>query len=141
MQNLKMENGTLVKAKDISEKSKSGNCYKSAFEHQQDMYRQGVKLTLVHGLIVGNGLETEGVNFIHAWCELDDIVFDLSNNQEICMRKEEYYMKARLIEKREYSPKEAEDNFIKSGHPGYWSKSLGEKEQIDWGYPDMTILP
>lgn len=118
------------KAVGIPKEHEGGNCYYSAFEHMYAMYKKGLHLTLVHGLVKAEGA-LEGHNMIHAWCELDDIVFDFSNGREIFMRRKDY-LRDRLVDERRYEPKEAIKLIKDLGHYGYWDESLGEQETIQW---------
>ena len=37
-----------------------------------------------------------GLRILHAWCEMQDLVFDWSNGNQVCMKKEKYYKLAKI---------------------------------------------
>lgn len=48
--------------------------------------------------VAGQG-DLLGLRILHAWCEMGDVVFDFSNGNSVCMRKEKYYELAKIQEK------------------------------------------
>ncbi len=110
-----------------------GNCYESAVNHMVDSKQEfGIKtMTLVHGIVTGQH-DLEGAKFLHAWCELDGLVFDLSNNQNISMDKDLYYSIGKIVDTVRYSFDDMCVLCIESNHYGHWDEDLASKETITW---------
>ena len=89
-----------------------GECYEAALLYALTH----PDAVLVHGWIRRpNGARW----FCHAWCELDDVVHDLTMpHKSECI--EEYYKSRRVLHTTEYSYDEAVENMTTLGHAGRW---------------------
>ncbi len=98
--------------------SGKGDCYEVAgnavFEDALPARRQ-----IVHGTVSGQGHLT-GVRFGHAWVEVDDTVFDLSNGRAIIMPRDEYYALGEISNPRRYTVAEARKLMLAHEHYGPW---------------------
>lgn len=117
---------------DISEKkfyiskvpdaNKHGNCYEIALKKMMEFYTNGVKnIKLVHGVVTGQG-NIEGIEYGHAWIELNGTVFDFSNNREIVMSKKKYYELGNIKITKEYSYDDMLKQITKHETYGPWDK-------------------
>jgi len=87
---------------------------------------------LVHGTVMGQG-SLEGVRFVHAWVEIDDWVYDVS--QDILSPKDYYYQLAEAEDMVSYTGTEAAVNSLKEKNWGPWEENLvnfKEEELRKW---------
>ena len=106
----------------ISDKYKNGNCYEAAMKQMWDYYRKGIKeVKLVHGVVTGQG-ELDGIQFSHAWIEVNGIVLDMSNGREVVMPKNLYYKLGKIKITREYDYEDMLKMIDKYGTYGPWDK-------------------
>lgn len=111
----------------LPDRNKSGNCF-SIHLHLQHAVRQ---LTLVHGVVVGQG-PIEGIEHSHCWLEYEvdlvemsvPMVLDVSNGKSVQMPAHLYYhigkIKQDWIKRYDYA--EAAKNALKIGHYGPWHR-------------------
>lgn len=78
----------------IKQKSKLGDCIIVACNNVID----NKDLLFCYAYVMGQK-HLVGQRILHAWNELGDLVFDDSNGKEITMRKEKYYIIAKIKEK------------------------------------------
>lgn len=78
-------------------------------------------LLLCHGVAIGQG-DIQGMAFSHAWCELGDLVIDMSNGLNVRVLKAVYYMIGKINEAtvRRYTPEQARAMLREQGHYGPW---------------------
>ncbi len=94
---------------------KKGNCFDVAGR----MVMDNRDMVLCHGIVAGQG-ELKGRRIDHAWCELQDVVFDFSNGRKHTLRKERYYKIGKISKVKRYNSKEACKLMLKIGHFGPW---------------------
>ncbi len=107
--------------KNVPEENKHGDCYKAALEAFKDFYDMGERnIKLVHGVVTGQGV-LDGVEYGHAWVEVDDsIVCDYSNGQDIEMPISEYYRIGNVQLTKKYNFDQVANNIMKNGTYGPW---------------------
>lgn len=94
--------------------------------------REFEQAKLVHGTVMGQG-PLDGVRFAHAWVEIDDWVFDVS--QAFLSPKGAYYEIAQAEDIVSYSGTEAAVNLMKEKNWGPWASHLvdfKEEEIKNW---------
>ena len=81
----------------------------------------------VHGIVNGQG-PLSGLAFTHAWIERDGNVIDHSNGRKIEMPIELYYTLGGIKTTVRYTPREAANKMLESGHYGAWDMPETEQE-------------
>ena len=78
---------------------------------------------LVQAEVTGQGA-LSGIKYGHSWIEDDNFVYDFSNNREIVIDKQYYYLVGKVKQTPpkyfKYTFKEAVNKMIKTGHYGSW---------------------
>ena len=112
----------MIKLKQILLEGK-GDCYQAGgrliFNYFGDKNAK-----LVHGMVSGQGA-LEGSRFGHCWVEWKDKVMDHSNDRQLDLDKQLYYIMGR-IDPNEcvyYTPEEAAKKMTDIGHWGPWDIS------------------
>lgn len=106
----------------IPNKNKNGDCYVSAYRSLQEFTRKGVKkVKLVHGIVTGQGA-IKGIQYGHAWIEMNGTVIDSSNGRNIVLPKRVYYTLGQIEVTREYTYDEALEQAARYGTYGPWDK-------------------
>lgn len=117
-----LEESRKIDINSLSSRHKGGNCYESAMKQMMDFYSKGIKdIKLVHGVVTGQG-ELEGVQFGHAWVELNNMVFDMSNGRKVVMLKNKYYAIGQIKITRTYDYQQMLEKVIKYETYGPWDK-------------------
>ncbi len=99
-----------------------GKCYEQAAKLLLDgLYDD---LILCHGYLKypGKG-EHYGKKCGHAWCELNEFVFEFKpNGEEVLIPKQDYYElgQIRPADVKRYTAEEAMANIVSTGHWGEW---------------------
>jgi hypothetical protein len=99
------------------------------------LYDQGAdypQARLVHGTVMGRG-PISGKRFTHAWVEIEDWVFDISQN--IFAEKDEYYDLAQAQDTVSYDANETRINLLKTEQWGPWDDNLlnfRDEEAKEW---------
>lgn len=99
------------------------------------LYGQGKQFPqarLVHGTVMGQG-PIEGKRFVHGWVEIEDWVYDPS--QDLIAHKKQYYDLAQAENMVSYTDTEAMINMARQKHWGPWDTYLlefREKELKEW---------
>lgn len=106
--------------------SGEGDCYDTALHLLITMPAQ-VRDTarLVHARVTGNGPNTLGQRYGHAWVEMGDTVFDFSNGNQYVGRRERYYRAGKVDEAEvtRYTWDEAATLALRTKHYGPWPES------------------
>lgn len=106
----------------VPKKNKNGNCYESALHLMMDFYQKGLKdIKLVHGIVTGQGA-LEGIEYGHAWVELNSMVFDSSNGRDLVLPKKQYYDIGKIKITRKYNYDDMLKMMDKYGTYGPWDK-------------------
>jgi len=66
-----------------------GNCYENAIYKFLDLQKNGHDAVIIHGHVEGQGSETKGKRFGHAWVEVGNKVYDAETNTT--WTKKNYY--------------------------------------------------
>lgn len=102
-----------------------GNCYESAIETATKLILEGhTNVMVVHGQPTGTGGDVVGIQYGHAWVELNlngfELVFDYSNGNEVVIERAIYYMAGTIANPRRYTYSEAQSCMLQTGHYGPW---------------------
>ena len=110
-----------------------GFCFSDSAEWL--LYGQGKdfpQARLVHGTVMGQG-PLEGVRFVHGWLEIEDWVYDPS--QDLVAHKKEFYHLGQVEDAVSYSDTEAAVSLLKEQNWGPWASHLvdfKEREIENW---------
>ena len=77
-----------------------GNCYENAIHKFVDLQKSGHDAVIVHGHVEGQGSETKGKRFGHAWVEVGNKVYDAETNTT--WTKDDYYRIGKIDEDKTY---------------------------------------
>jgi hypothetical protein len=105
----------------------SGDCYKAAYdfaEHWSDMTRSGnvenAPLSLVHGDVIPISGPDKDRRINHAWVEVGEAVWEVSNGQSLRYTKRDYYRTFQVRDRIRYAFQDARLEYAKSMHYGPW---------------------
>ena len=131
---LPREMGRIFNPDDIRDVPKvPGFCFSTSAEWL--LYGQGAEYPqakLVHGTVMGRG-PIEGKRFTHAWVEIDDWVFDPSQN--LLIEKDSYYDLGQVEDAVSYTSDETRTELLRNEHWGPWDEKLlnfREEEAKGW---------
>ena len=98
---------------------KKGNCVEIACKNTID----NENWLFCYAKVMGQK-ELKGRRILHAWNEVGDVVFDLSNGKSIVIRKEKYYKIAKIKEKdiKRQTADEVRKLMLKTETYGGWIK-------------------
>lgn len=94
------------------------DCYKAACE----WVLSNKEYTLVHGIPTLTGGDYAGEQYGHAWCELDDGVYDAASGQDV--PKNIYYSVGNIDYTVRYTSEEARENILEYGTWGAWDDTI-----------------
>ena len=100
-----------------------GNCYENAIHKFVDLQKSGHDAVIVHGHVEGQGSETKGKRFGHAWVESNGMVIDKSNGRDLQLPASLYYAVGKIDEIGnvvKYSWPDARDKILEFEHWGPW---------------------
>lgn len=80
-------------------------------------------LLFCYSMVAGQG-DLLGQRILHAWCEMQDLVFDSSNGNRVIMRKDKYYELAKIQDGdvTRQTQKEIRELMLKTKTYGGWIK-------------------
>ncbi|MGP8216486.1 MAG: hypothetical protein ACLQQ4_13035 [Bacteroidia bacterium] len=100
---------------------KKGNCFEANYKAiLKKPFNRG--WYLCHGIVTGQGGNVKGVQYVHAWLENDETVFDHSNGKVLIMLKADYYRIGNIVNVVRYSVSEALEMALEVGTYGCWDK-------------------
>jgi hypothetical protein len=72
---------------------KLGDCFVAAYRNAIELHEIGVDVAICHGVVTGQGPETKGKRFWHAWIEVADgqVVIEKSNGLDLTLSAAQYY--------------------------------------------------
>ena len=104
----------------MKNKNETGDCFSV---HAKAIIREFTTLTLVHGVVTGQGA-LKGVRFAHCWLEEKNTVIDMSNGKIKIIPLDIYYKTAKIRNEtgsiHKYSLREAAKMLYKYEHYGPW---------------------
>lgn len=118
----------------------SGDCYKAAYHYAErwsDMMKSGAvenaPLFLVHGDVVPISGPEKGRRINHAWVEVGEDAWEVSNEQSLRYAKSDYYRGFQARDRVRYPFRDAQFEYAKSMHYGPWDTDSAE--------PDVKVIP
>ena len=128
-------------------KTKGGDCYVKAgsFCLSPTSYNFIGKPYLVHSEVRGQG-NLEGLRYGHAWVEDDKNVYDFSNDREIIMPKEIYYLLGDIKtdnpkKYQRYTFNEARDKMLETQNYGSWDIQTDYKKGGEMNILTQIYIP
>lgn len=105
-----------------------GECFETANNLAVTMMVRGIHdIHIVHGLVTH---PAAGFRHIHAWVEVEGLIFDYSHQVGFVMPRDRYYAAGEITgaEIHYYTVQEALDEALKAAHHGPWDENLIFKE-------------
>ncbi|MDZ4659255.1 MAG: hypothetical protein SH868_16910 [Bythopirellula sp.] len=101
-----------------------GNCYRAAYDLAAREADIGIskKVELVHGSVILKTGDTAGKSIPHAWVEIDDVVYDHSNEFKNEFDKAFFYKNSSAEVYARYLPAEATLQNLKATSYGPWDE-------------------
>ena len=110
----------------------AGDCFEAHAEAMVGNFYGvvGENATLCHGLVHPTDGPVKDILHGHAWLEVGDTVFDLSNGRSMAVPKDVYYTIGRIEADKviRYTREECIDNVLKYGHYGPWDEYMEQGE-------------
>lgn len=90
-------------------------------------YRDDINVIQLPGMMLAHGVainEADNLPFSHCWIELDNLVFDFSNDRDLKINKSTYYTKGKIDPKTVilYTAEQVMDKILKTHNWGPWDE-------------------
>ena len=106
-----------------------GQCFETANNLAVTFLSRGMDPTVVHALVTH---PNEGFRHIHAWVEVEGLVFDYEVKEGFVISRDRYYRAGQIRgdEIAYYTLYEALENMFTHDHHGPWDRNLLLKESV-----------
>ena len=106
-----------------NKKKKLGDCFKAS----ADFILSNPKATYCVAMVSGQG-ELKGTRFVHAFCEIGELVYDYSNGKKLIINKLIYYSIGNIERVKYYTMEEVACSLLKYKYYGLWEDGKQETE-------------